>query len=110
MPTLKNELTSLNNNLEGDLYFDELMRRIYATDASVYRMLPLAVAFPKTELDLIKLVSFATKHQTSLILRTAGTSLAGQCVGEGIIVDVSRYFNKILNIDVKAKTVTVQPG
>ncbi|AUC83660.1 FAD-binding and (Fe-S)-binding domain-containing protein [Lacinutrix sp. Bg11-31] len=86
------------------------MKRLYATDASVYRMLPLAVAFPKSISDIKKLVAFASKNKTSLIPRTAGTSLAGQCVGTGIVVDVSKYFTKILNINETAQTVTVQPG
>ena len=74
------------------------------------KILPLAVAFPKTITDLQKLIAFAQEHQTSLIPRAAGTSLAGQCVGTGIVVDVSKYFTKILDFDVENKRVTVQPG
>ena len=103
-------LTALNLKLKGELLFDDLTTSIYATDASVYRKLPLAVAYPKDKQDLKYLIEFATSHNTSLIPRTAGTSLAGQCVGEGIVVDVSKYFTKILDINEKAKTVTVQPG
>ncbi|MEO6348817.1 MAG: FAD-binding oxidoreductase, partial [Aquaticitalea sp.] len=86
------------------------MKALYATDASVYRRLPLAVAYPKNKEDIKQLIAFANTYNTSLIPRTAGTSLAGQCVGEGIVVDVSKYFNKIVNINEKEKTVTVQPG
>ena len=89
-------LKQLQSQLEGELYFDDLMRKLYATDASVYRMLPLAVALPKSIEDLKKLILFAPKHKVSLVPRTAGTSLAGQCVGEGIIVDTSKYFTRIL--------------
>ena len=103
-------LEALNKNLEGELHFSDLMKSLYATDASVYRMLPLAVAFPKSNNDIKKIIYFASKNQTSLIPRTAGTSLAGQCVGKGIVVDVSKYFTKILNINETAQTVTVQPG
>lgn len=102
-----NQLKSL---LQGELFTDHLMKALYATDASVYRKLPLAVAYPKSKQDLKHLIDFANQHRTSLIPRTAGTSLAGQCVGEGIVVDVSKYFTKILDINEKAKTVTVQPG
>ena len=105
-----NELKKLKSSLSGDLHFDKLMKTLYATDASVYRKLPLAVALPRTVSDIKLLIAFAKTHKTSLIPRTAGTSLAGQCVGEGIVVDVSKYFTKILNIDEKAQTVTVQPG
>ncbi|MDO9261933.1 MAG: FAD-linked oxidase C-terminal domain-containing protein [Flavobacteriaceae bacterium] len=104
------KLNSLKNNLEGELYFDTLHKTIYATDASAYRMIPTAVAFPKNESDLKKLIHFALKNGTSLTMRTAGTSLAGQTVGEGIIVDVSKYFTKIISFDEVNKTVTVQPG
>jgi len=81
-------LQVLNKSLSGELFYDSLIKSIYATDASVYRMLPLAVAYPKDEDDIKKLIHFARKHNTSLIPRTAGTSLAGQCVGNGIVVDV----------------------
>lgn len=103
-------LKQLAVNLSGELHYDDLIRTLYATDASVYRMLPLAVALPKTIDDIKMLIRFAKDNQTSLIPRTAGTSLAGQCVGKGIVVDVSKYFNKILNIDESAQTVTLQPG
>ena len=86
------------------------MRKLYATDASVYREMPQAVALPKTEEDIRKLVAFARNHHTSLIPRTAGTSLAGQVVGAGIVVDVSRHFNRIIEIDAKRGRVRVQPG
>ncbi|WP_290700143.1 FAD-binding and (Fe-S)-binding domain-containing protein [Lacinutrix sp.] len=103
-------LNILEKSLEGQLHYSDLMKRLYATDASVYRMLPLAVAFPKSNNDIKKLITFASKYKTSLIPRTAGTSLAGQCVGTGIVVDVSKYYTKILNINETNKTVTVQPG
>ncbi|MBU2921023.1 FAD-binding protein [Winogradskyella psychrotolerans] len=104
------QLKTLKSKLEGELYFNDLMRKLYATDASVYRKLPLAVALPKNTQDIKSLIDFAKSNNTSLIPRTAGTSLAGQCVGEGIVVDVSKYFTRILDINEKAKTVTVQPG
>jgi FAD/FMN-containing dehydrogenase/Fe-S oxidoreductase len=109
--SIKNkDLVKLQSQLQGDLFFDDLNRRLYATDASVYRRLPLAVALPKNSDDIIKLIHFAKHHCTSLIPRTAGTSLAGQCVGEGVVVDVSKHFTGILDFDPIAKTVTVQPG
>ena len=83
---------------------------MYATDASVFRKLPLGVVFPKNENDIQTIVRFANKHSIPLIPRAAGTSLAGQCVGEGIVVDVSRYMTKILEFNKKEKWVCVQPG
>ena len=107
---LSPHLKALREILEGEVYDDNLIKSIYATDASVYRKLPLAVAYPKNAEDLKQLIKFAKTHKTSLIPRTAGTSLAGQCVGDGIVVDVSKYFTKIIHLDEKAQTVTVQPG
>lgn len=109
MPTDKN-LQKLQNKLTGSLHTDALHKSLYATDASVYRKTPLAVAIPKTEEDLLSLIAFADEHNTSLTPRTAGTSLAGQCVNGGIIVDTSKYFNQIKHIDSTHKTVTLQPG
>ena len=107
---MKQKLQNLHKQLQGELFFDDLHKIIYATDASVYRKIPLAVAYPKNKEDLKNLIRFATKNQITLIPRAAGTSLAGQCVGEGIVVDVSKYFTKIISLDVEKKTVTVQPG
>ena len=105
-----NTLEKLHNSLSGDVLFDNLHKTLYATDASVYRKIPLAVAFPKDKKDIITLIKFATKNYVTLIPRTAGTSLAGQCVGDGIVVDVSKHFTNIISFDEKAKTITLEPG
>ena len=105
-----NTLKKLHNSLSGDVLFDNLHKTLYATDASVYRKIPLAVAFPKDKNDIITLIKFATKNNITLIPRTAGTSLAGQCVGDGIVVDVSKHFTNIISFDEKAKTITLEPG
>ena len=104
------DFQKLAAELEGAFDFDATTRTLYATDASVYREMPQAVAFPKTEGDICKLVHFARERGTSLIPRTAGTSLAGQVVGPGIVVDVSRYLTRILQIDSSGHRVLVQPG
>ena len=107
---IKQNLYTLSETLDGELHFDNLHKSIYATDASVYRKIPLAVAFPKNTTDLKILIDFASKNNVTLIPRTAGTSLAGQCVGDGIVVDVSKYFTNILAFNEHNKTITVQPG
>ena len=107
--SLKKHLIRLSRDLDGELLYDELVKRLYATDASVYRIIPLAVAFPKHSDDLKKLILFAQQYSCSLIPRTAGTSLAGQCVGEGIVVDFSKYFTDIISFDKEKALVTVQP-
>ncbi len=100
----------LARQLSGDLFTDSTQRTLYATDASAYREMPAAVAVPRTVDDLKTLIAFARQHKTSLIPRTAGTSLAGQVVGSGIVVDVSKHFTKILEVNPDERWVRVQPG
>ena len=104
------KLQELQGRLTGSLVYDDLHKALYATDASVYRKIPLAVAFPEDEKDLQFLIEFATQNKVTLIPRTAGTSLAGQCVGDGIVVDVSKHFTNIIAFDELNKTITVEPG
>jgi len=107
---LQTQLTSLKQQLSGELYDSALLKSLYATDASVYRELPYAVALPKTTADIKCLIEFAQSNALSIIPRAAGTSLAGQCVGDGIVVDVSKYMNAILEINTQEQWVRVQPG
>lgn len=107
---MNEKLKQLRAELEGDFYTDRKMRILYATDASAYREMPLAVAIPKSVSDLKKLLAFSNREKVSLIARAAGTSLAGQVVGNGIIVDISKHFTRIISLDKEKKTVTVQPG
>ena len=107
---MKEKLKQLAQQLEGDFFDDTTMRTLYATDASAYREMPLAVAIPKTINDIKQLIAFARQEKTSLIPRTAGTSLAGQVVGNGIIVDVSKHFTKIIELNAEEKWIRVQPG
>ena len=101
---------TLASLLQGGLHTDKATRMLYATDASVYRKLPAAVAIPQSDSDLMALVAFASENKMPLIPRTAGTSLAGQCVGEGLVVDFSRHFSTILEINQEEGWVRVQPG
>ncbi|MDH5730013.1 MAG: FAD-binding oxidoreductase [Gammaproteobacteria bacterium] len=88
-------ISELKKEFEGEFYDDVMMRRLYSTDASVYEELPRAVAIPKTLNDLKRLVYFANAKNIPLLPRAAGTSIAGQCVGDGIVVDITKYFRKI---------------
>lgn len=107
---MNNRLLQLAKELDGEFYLDDTIRTLYATDASAYREMPMAVAVPKTTEDIKKLISFAHAGHTSLIPRTAGTSLAGQVVGNGIVVDVSKYFTQIIELNKEEGWVRVQPG
>ncbi|WP_420580078.1 FAD-binding and (Fe-S)-binding domain-containing protein [Reichenbachiella sp.] len=107
---MESALKGLAKRLEGELYWDETLRKLYATDASAYREMPLAVALPKTKADIKALIAFANEQGTNLIPRTAGTSLAGQVVGSGIVVDVSKHFNKVLEVNENENWVKVHPG
>jgi FAD/FMN-containing dehydrogenase/Fe-S oxidoreductase len=109
------QFNSLRTQFDGELYFDDstlhtAQRSIYATDASVYQEMPLAVAIPRNVEDIRRLIRFATEFKTTLIPRAAGTSLAGQVVGSGIVVDISKHFGSILEVNAEEKWVRVQPG
>jgi FAD/FMN-containing dehydrogenase/Fe-S oxidoreductase len=106
---------TLKASFTGELYYDasvrdQAMRLVYATDASVYQEKPQAVAIPKTVNDLKNLLRFAAEKEFTLIPRAAGTSLAGQVVGSGVVTDISRYFTKVLEVNQTEKWVRVQPG
>ena len=103
-------LDELARSLAGELHLDRLTRDVYATDASEYQERPLAVALPRGDADVALLVRFAAAHRVGLIPRAAGTSLAGQVVGGGIVVDMGRHMRSILSLDVERRTVRVQPG
>ncbi len=114
-PPRRLPIDSLLPSFTGDLFFDDspehtARRKIYATDASVYQEMPAAVAIPRTLEDVKRLVRFAKQHSFGLIPRAAGTSLAGQVVGSGIVADISNYFDKILEINADERWVRVQPG
>lgn len=114
--SLQEKLVVLAESLKGDLFYDsskashQTMRLAYSTDASVYQELPLAVCIPQKIEDLKVLIRFARENSITLIPRTAGTSLAGQVVGDGIVIDISRFFNQILEVNAEKGWVRVQPG
>src|SRR5688500_11736828 len=110
MSTSTPDLRPLAARLSGELHFDRGMRTLYATDASEYQEMPLAVAFPRTEEDVRELLLFANHHGVGLVPRAAGTSLAGQVVGAGIVVDIGRHLNRVVATDAAARRVRVQPG
>ena len=92
------------------IHTDPLHRIAYATDASAYREVPLGVTFPENEQDIVYLIETAREQTTHLIPRAGGTSIAGQVVGNGIVVDISKHFKKILEINKEERWARVQPG
>ncbi len=112
---MQTALRALSKVLKGRLYFqdtgvDNALRMVYATDASMYKEKPLAVSLPQTAGDIKALINFALENKVTLIPRAAGTSLAGQVVGSGIVVDISKHFTNILELNTEEKWVRVQPG
>jgi len=103
-------LKELQARIDGDLFTDNVRLIMYSTDASDYRERPMAVVYPHHENDIRELVRFSGETGISLIPRTAGTSLAGQVVGNGIVVDMSQHMNRILEVNEAELWVRVQPG
>jgi FAD/FMN-containing dehydrogenase/Fe-S oxidoreductase len=103
-------LLTLSRSLAGELLTDRLSRLLYATDASPHQKMPLAVARPKYRDDCVTLMRFAAQERLPLIPRAAGTSLAGQCVGDGLVIDVTRHMNSIVSIDPERRRARIQPG
>ncbi len=106
-PTIFEEL---RQKINGDVFTDLTSRVLHATDASVYREIPMAVVRPKSPEDVKKIIQFANEKKIPIIPRTAGTSLAGQVVGHGLVIDFSKFMNQILEFNPVEKWVRVQPG
>jgi len=102
--------TELMQAIEGEVRFDYGTKALYATDASNYRQVPLGVVLPKTEEDIINTVAICRKYHAPLLSRGGGTSLTGSCCNVAVVMDMTKYYNKVLKIDKEKKTVTVQPG
>lgn len=94
----------------GEVRFDNGSRALYSTDSSNYRQIPIGVVLPKTEQDVISTVEICRKYHAPLLVRGGGTSLAGQCCNVAVVMDMTKYYNKVLHIDKDKKLVTVQPG
>jgi FAD/FMN-containing dehydrogenase/Fe-S oxidoreductase len=106
-----NELEKeLHKSVSGEVRFDDGSRALYSTDASNYRQIPIGVVLPKTEEDIVNTINICKKYNAPMVNRGGGTSLAGQGCNVAVMMDMSKYYNQILNIDKDKKLVTVQPG
>src|SRR5438876_6777715 len=94
--SLRRELAAA---LEGEVRFDAGSRALYATDLSVYRQVPIGVVVPRTIEDVVRAVELCRAYETPLFGRGGGTSLVGQCTNEAVVLDCSKYLNRILEID-----------
>ncbi|MER8232963.1 FAD-linked oxidase C-terminal domain-containing protein [Streptomyces sp. NPDC094049] len=100
----------LSHDLDGEVAFDDYTRHLFSRDASMYAITPRGVVFPRHTGDVQATVAAAIEHGVPVLARGAGTSLAGQTVGPGLVLDFSRHMNRILELDPEAGTALVEPG
>src|SRR5262245_34897861 len=101
---------SLARHVDGEVRFDEASRNLYATDASIYQIKPAGVVIPRTTDALVAAVQIALDARVPVTARGGGTSLSGQSIGPGLVIDCSKYLNRILDVDPVSRTARVQPG
>ncbi|HAA55663.1 MAG TPA: oxidoreductase [Myxococcales bacterium] len=106
----KEAFAALQHSIEGEVRTDSLSKMLYSTDASIYQVEPYGVVIPRHEEDVIRTVQVASTYGVPIIPRAGGTSLAGQCVGKGIVLDISKYMNKMLDFNPEEEWALVQPG
>ncbi len=101
---------ALRGRVEGDVRTDPMSRALYATDASIYQVEPFGVLIPRTADDLEAAVAIAAEHGVPIVARTAGTSLAGQAVNRALVIDCTRWLDRVLEIDPESRRARVEPG
>jgi FAD/FMN-containing dehydrogenase len=100
----------LKSHVKGNVSFDEVTLGIYATDASIYQITPVALVEPRDEEDVRTAVRIAAKYHVNILPRGGGTSLNGQCCGHAMVIDFTKYMNQILELNIDEKWARVQPG
>ena len=107
----QNELAhELSQNISGEVRFDDMSRALWSTDASIYQIKPVGVVLPKSEEDIIATLELASKNDVTILPRGGGTSLAGQTVGNSVIVDFSKYMRNVVELNLDEGWVKTQPG
>ncbi len=101
---------ALARQIAGEVRFDDVSRALYSTDASVYQIKPLGVVVVKSRDDIVRVVNLCRQYNCSLTMRGGGTSQAGQAIGNGLVVDTSKYFNRLLEVNVPERWARVEPG
>lgn len=100
----------LQQSIDGEVYFDEITRHVYSVDASIFEVVPRIVVLPKHLQDLLKIVKISKKYAIPITPRGAATGITGGCLGEGIVVDTSKYLNRILEINYDKEYAVCEPG
>ena len=103
-------LKSLERKTSAEVYSDNFYKGRYATDASIYQMMPFGVLIPKSKSDLIETINYARESKVPILARGGGTSQCGQTVNNAIVIDNSKYLNKVLEFDKESMTCVVEPG
>src|SRR3954464_8351075 len=101
---------ALKNNVAGEVRFDAGSRALYATDGSNYRQVPIGVVIPRDADDVVATVELCRRHGAPMLSRGGGTSLAGQCCNQAVVVDMSKYYNRVLDVDPARRLARVEPG
>lgn len=107
MKSLEDELKAC---IQGDVHFDPITRRVYSVDASIFEIEPLGVIIPKTKGDLQSSVEIAEHFHIPLTIRGAATGITGGCLGNGLVLDLSKYLTKIIDIDIQQQYIVCEPG
>ena len=110
MTTRTSPLSDLSGRLAGDVFTDDVSRTVYASAACLYRIEPLGVIHPKNAEDVVQTVRFCRERGLPVIARGGGSGLSGQALGRGVIIDFTRYMNRVEQIDASGNTARLQPG
>src|SRR5215212_7223186 len=101
---------ALKKRVTGEVRFDETSRYLYSTDASIYEIEPIGVVIPQTQEDVFATMETAREFKVPVLPRGAGTSLAGQTVGDAVVIDMSKHLNKVLSVNTEERWAVVEPG
>lgn len=107
---MKEFIQDLKEQIEGEVYSDAITCHVYSVDASIFEITPLAVVLPKTREDLIRAVKIAYQHQIPITPRGAATGITGGCLGQGLVIDTSKYLNRLIKIATDSSYVICEPG
>src|SRR5215467_8415927 len=101
---------ALKARVTGEVRFDRASRLMYSTDASIYEIEPIGVVIPRTHEDVFAAMEIARHFGVPVLPRGAGTSLAGQTVGDAVVIDMSKYLNRVLEVNTEAGWALIEPG